>query len=279
LEYSLVAANLLQTTEFATDAIIDPSRRARRVLILIHGIRDQPKWAAHFRQALADQGYDCEVAPVRYKRYSSVPFIFGTGLVSRRNDVLAQVDKIRERNEGAIFDVFCHSNGTRIFCDIVSEKAVPEFHTVILAGSICRHCCVDPISSKVRPRRFWNLCGKKDRWPILAEAIRPDLFEETGAAGFTEQRVFDNYYNFGHSGALKPGFIKDVIIPKLLFGESAGAEGAPADSVLHDPYTYRKIISVVLAFFLFSLRYLPLLVAIAICFYGAYVFYKWHDQS
>ena len=270
---------VLQPSEFALDATIDPTRRVRRVLILIHGIRDVPKWTVYFRQVLADQGYDCDVAPVEYRRYSSVPFILGAGLTIRKADVLAQVLAICSRNKEAIFDVFCHSNGTKIFSEIVRESGVPEFETVIFAGSICQRSRTDAIASKVRPARFWNLCGKRDWWPILAEAIRPDLFQQTGAAGFLEQRVFDRYYNFGHSGALKREFIRHVVVPMLLFGENEGHEGAPRDSFLRDPANCRKVLALLLALSFFSLRWVSWWLAILACLYGAYLFYSWHDQT
>lgn len=272
-----MANELLEPTAFALDAVVDPENRAKRVLIIIHGIRDQPAWAAHFNNALADLGYDCTVAPVQYKRYSSLPFIFGTGLMDRRTDVLTQVREIHARNGGAVFDVFCHSNGTRLFGDIVHQEGVPNFQTVMLAGSVCQRLQVAAIATKVKTGRLWNICGKKDRWPILAQALRPDLFEQTGVTGFLDERVYDRYYNFGHSGALQPSFIHQVVVPMLMFSEAERHEGVPSKSALHDPATYRKIAAAFIGFAVFSLRFLPWWVAAIPCFWAGYLFYRWHD--
>src|SRR4029079_10076728 len=126
------------------------------------------------------------------------------------------------------------------FAEIAADIDQP-LHSVVLAGSVCRRRDVEAIADKVKLGRLWNFCGVRDRWPLVACALRPDLFEHTGVECFVRERVNDRCDDYGDGGAIEPAFIKDTIIPLLLYGENPKGIPRPSVSRLHDTAPDRNV--------------------------------------
>jgi hypothetical protein len=268
----------LTPRNIAEEVSTDAAERVERVLIVVHGIRDRGGWSAYFKDAMEARGYKAVVAPVVYPRYSALPFLLGKGVASRRKATLEQISRIFRDHPGAVIDVFCHSNGTKLFAEIAADIDQP-LHSVVLAGSICRRRDVEAIADKVKLGRLWNFCGVRDRWPLVACALRPDLFEHTGVDGFVHERVNDRFHDFGHGGAIEPAFIKDTIIPLLLYGENPKGIPRPSVSGLHDPATYRKFAAALLGGGIFTLCLLPWWFAALTGAALGYAYYRWPEED
>ena len=88
----------LAARTIAVETATDPTERVKRVLIVIHGIRDRGGWAAYFKEAMDESGYDMVVAPVVYPRYSSLPFLWGRGAASRPAGDAPRISSGESRN-------------------------------------------------------------------------------------------------------------------------------------------------------------------------------------
>jgi hypothetical protein len=218
------------------------------------------------------------VAPVVYPRYSSLPFLWGKGAASRRRTIQEQIERICAGHPGAVIDVFCHSNGTKLFAEVVG-RIDKTFSTIVFAGSICRRAEAEAIASKARRKPVWNICGVRDRWPIIACALRPDLFEHTGVDGFLDHRINDRFHDFGHSGAREPEFIKNELVPLFLFGENTKGISRPMLGSWHDPATYRKIAAILLGASILLLGFVPWWTAAVVGLAVGFTYYGWHEPD
>ena len=153
------------------------------------------------------------------------------------SDIKKEIAEIVRDNVDSTFHIVCHSNGTKILAEIVTEIGV-RFDVVVLLGSICKRDDVVPILSTAQ--HVINDCGILDKWPTIATAIRPRSFADTGVIGFQRNRVRDRYFKFGHSGGLTRSHLTEFVLPLILEGTMRSPTGVSPNTRWHNPTYYRR---------------------------------------
>lgn len=211
---------VIQHSAFVTDVIGGDSDAVevgvRSLLVVLHGIRDNGHWRQNFVDTKMLATIETvKVTSVCYARLDTFSFIFGARDREIDEFVLGRLRAIQEAHPGWRVFIFAHSNGSKVLSRIMPRLGFPVAG-VFLAGSICHPHdvgCFDDVEDFVV-----NDCGVKDIWPLLAAAVHPSQFGETGVVGFNSHPVVDRFFHFGHSGALTKEHFLAWVIPAIQYG-------------------------------------------------------------
>ena len=216
-----------------------------------------------------------------YKRFGPLLFVLGLGMASRSNEVRRGIEKILAEHPGAIVDVYCHSNGTKMFVAAAKEISRLTVRNLIFAGSICRNEELEQLLDHpgFDVDRIWNECGLKDRWPVIAEALRPDIFQQTGVRGFSNNRVTSRFYVHGdHGMGIRPKHFEKYIIPILTGRHDKSAAVAYVNFPKWAQPSYVRIVfSILIAATAMGFWALPFWGAVIAAIFIAFTYHQWME--
>ena len=206
------------------------------LICLIHGIEDNGKNQRNTAQYINNNTSSCMAKPVSYGAIYPWTCLFPQ-LRKKKIDLL--VSRIKKEIEkasrsGKKISFICHSCGTQIFSEIISDLNIKKLETVIFCGSVInRDYDFNEIFNKNPHAKVINECGVKDLIPSLASsATSKDGLGSTGAIkGFSSLNpsVTDRVHNTFHSSYFRDDFIEKYWIPlfeqnKIVRGEGVKSE-------------------------------------------------------
>lgn len=213
-EYADIVAELAPT--FDVGEVFLPSVGPRHLLLCLHGIRDDSSFAT-LSEEIAGRfaSTRIEVIPIRYRRVSMTDACSDRDLAGRVSDVVQQIEFVFAANPGCLISILCHSFGTRMLA-MALDSANFRFEWVFLCSSVAR---VETVNAYRRASdRIVNDAAERDRVPILAEAVRPTVYQATGVFGFHRFPVKERIFDYGHSGSVGPNHLIQWVFPALANG-------------------------------------------------------------
>jgi hypothetical protein len=237
--------------------------RPPHVLICVHGIRDNAAWcneAATIKGSFADTRF--EIVCVTYPRLSSVSFILGRRKIREavELDVLRQIQYIRKRYRKNMISILCHSSGTKIVFDLFS-KIKFRIEWIFLCGSVCRLTDVGNLlanKSLTINRKIINDAATEDWWPIVAEALRPSLFQATGVYGFHRFPVVERMFKYKHGDGTHRSHIEKWVLTTIANGIPERTDVYDMGFKKHLPVYIRRSLILIVAVVLAVIIYGPL---------------------
>lgn len=213
-EYADIVAELAPT--FDVGEVLLPSVQPRHLLLCLHGIRDDSSFATLSEEVAGRfAGTRIEVVPIRYRRLGMADACSDRDLSARVKDVVQQIDYVVAANPGCLFSVLCHSFGTRMLA-MALGRADFRFEWVFLCSSVVRVEAVDAYRSA--SNRIVNDAATRDRVPIVAEAVRPSVYQATGVYGFHRFPVKERLFDYGHSDSVGRAHLVEWVFPALANG-------------------------------------------------------------
>ncbi len=211
------------------------------VIFFIHGVENDGTIPNTLVKSLNKHLSNCVIKPLSYGSLPYYRCIFNKQRKKVVSDFLQDNKAIIESSDYSNIEVsfICHSCGTQIFSEIISNLSIPFLKYIIFCGSIVnrKYDFNKNIFFINKNSKVINECGSKDCIPSIAASItRNDLFDSSGSSkGFTSglQRVHDRHHNCGHNDFFKEDFIKRFWVP--IFEDN--------DIVLNSNYQPNKRIS------------------------------------
>ena len=239
-------ARRVQERDLALNTFVDPTpplaeagRDIKKIVILVPGIRTNAEWIDSAATDLKTFSDPIEGFKSFGGRISSMHLITRIGLTSIRDDVRAQVNKIKIDHPSADISLLCHSMGTDIIFDII-ESIDFNFNYIFFIGAICRTDKAQKI--RRRCKTFINHVGVRDPWPILAALIRPDKYSSVGTFGFNRTTfVNDIRFDNNHETCTFTDHVFSFIIPVILGLEPLYPRNVRAVFNYSLPYYIRNI--------------------------------------
>lgn len=215
--HALVIRDLVR--ELKADAVAD--KGPKKLVILLHGIRDQGPWMEMVKARL--EGPDVFVQPIDYEFFDAVHFITGWGTRAALDHVTERVRDTAADHPGVELTIIAHSFGTFLISKILLKY--PDIHCarVVFCGAV--------VSKRFPFRRIpcrpiiVNECGDCDIWPVVAQGF--SLWNSYGAAGvwgLRQSRVTDRFHDFHHSDYLKPDFVDKFWKPFIESGHLVASQ-------------------------------------------------------
>lgn len=189
--------------------------RPPHIVIALHGIRDNSSWSYELIPHASPFEDTIIIAPVSYERLGTTRFILNLfmGAIDRR--VIKRINRVHDLHPNSPISIMCHSNGTKILARVLNKlEFEPEY--IFLVGSVCHLNDCDNFTAR---RRVVNECGVNDRYPVIAETIRPSVFGATGVFGFNNYPIIDRQFPYDHSNALSRSHFEEWIIPIITTGK------------------------------------------------------------
>lgn len=190
-----------------------------KLVILLHGIRDQGAWMDMVEHEL-QQIPNVRVQSVDFRFFDSLCFMSGFrtnyAIQTVLRKILASVDEVKPHE----LIVIAHSFGTYVITDILAKGSFLKVDHAIFCGSV--------VSTEVEfnnfrhPPKIVNECGGRDLWPVIAQGFRFFTAGKYGAAGVFGLRqimVKNRHHDFGHSAYLKRSFVQEFWVPYISNGE------------------------------------------------------------
>ena len=234
-------------THVPVEAIIleisDISDGHQDVLLLIPGIRNSGFLGRQIKEVIYAHGSPVKPRRIHYGRYGLLRFLTEIILPCLRerntiNEISRKItDEIALAN-GRRVSVLCHSNATKLLAEVCRTRDY-KFHRVILFASVCRERDIKALAEKCG--RVVNVVARRDRVPILAEAIFPWRFARTGQSGSHEDWAEDIFYSYSHNDIFNNDVIKDIIVPIIMFSKIEYKFNVTGLSSLESPTTYRLV--------------------------------------
>ena len=246
----------LETEEFALNEALTQS--AERIVFVLHGIQDDAAWAGALFGDTEPFGQKLVPHCLQYSEYEVVPFVLGLGRQTIRKRIIYNITQIyKEYGPDHPYHIICHSNGTKILAEIADQLPM-RFHTVSFLGSIAKYDDLATVLDKCE--FFCNFIGVYDPWVTLAEALRPDLFSQSGRIGFRSgaRKLSEPSFNIGHNDALTPEFVRQHVVPFLLFQEKPQSHPAWVSKSVLSPTKLRYLIVIALIALVVGAFALPL---------------------
>jgi hypothetical protein len=203
---------------------------AKRVVWVLHGIRDPGNWTSVLAKTIADEGGDVRGVAKSYGLFSLFEFLAPFSRHSKVRWFMNEYLRLRADYPNAVLDMVAHSFGTYLVCKAISLHIACKFGRVALAGSVVRRDFPwANLGRSLRVEKVRNYQGSRDLivgclpgiWeypPLRGLAKWRDLFGSAGFLGFTEGRsgyFTQTIVNGGHSAALvstNHPSIKDFIL-------------------------------------------------------------------
>jgi hypothetical protein len=226
------------TSSLISDVSKIEDERPPHVLICVHGIRDDGAWcdiAAIAPGRFLDT--TIEIACVRYDRLSIRGFVWGHRRAAIQDDVIDQIDFIKKRFPDSQYSALCHSNGTKVMAEILPRLTI-KLEWIFLCGSVCRLNDVKSLRNVIN--NPVNDAGTKDWWPIIAEILRPSMFQATGVNGFRCFPVEDRFFDYDHGEAVRKKHIEEWIFPTLAMGHVETSDKIDTGYKKHLPIYARR---------------------------------------
>jgi pimeloyl-ACP methyl ester carboxylesterase len=193
--------------------------RAKRIVLLIHGIRTRATWAEKVRKTIESRA-GFQVQPVKYGFVNTVRFIFP--FLTRQSIIDRFVDEYRAaklRNPDARISVIAHSFGTYVVTKALARATDVVLERVILCGSVVAESFrTAPYRAQLGDKPILNECGTNDIWPLLAKSAAWG-YGATGTFGFGSDGIRDRFHNFSHSSYFTEEFVRDYWLPYLAEGK------------------------------------------------------------
>jgi hypothetical protein len=194
----------------------NPASWANHIIIALPGIRTDGSWIDN----LADDE-SIEIGKNRFKVYKvSDGYINVFQLVTWWNiwrvryRFLSEINGIIANHPDERISIIAHSMGTAILSQIADDIRY-KFEYIFLLGSICHQSKLNAL--KLRCRSLHIDRGSKDRWPIVAQAIRPDAYSHTGIYGADSHLgIIHRSFSNNHSNCTSLHHIRTQILPVLV---------------------------------------------------------------
>lgn len=188
----------------------------RIVVALIHGIRTNADWQEKAREALAAEK-NVFVFPLGYGYLDVIRFLGPW----RKGPIAAVEYKLRDmkrlHNDSDLV-VIAHSFGTYIISKILSQSPDIRIKRLLLCGSIIPITYRwDKLSHDLTSQNCVNEVGTRDFWPIFARVASLG-YGVSGSLGFKTTRVWDRFFDYGHSDFFTEAHFKKFWQPFILSG-------------------------------------------------------------
>ncbi len=188
------------------------------VIFFIHGVENDGTIPNTLVKSLEKNLSNCIVKPLSYGS------LYYPNCISsnKRKKVISRFlrdNRVVIENLNIKVSFICHSCGTQIFSEIISNLRIPFLKHVIFCGSIVnrRYDFNKNIFSSNKNAQLINECGSKDYIPSIAASItHKNLFDSSGSSkGFTSglSNVIDRHHNCGHNDFFKEEFIERFWVP------------------------------------------------------------------
>lgn len=155
-------------------------RTVRRIVYLMHGIRDHGDWTDVIRRAIdrriADSGEKARVTNLKYGYFAMLPFLLYR---DRQRNVRRFMDEVTENlaefPNATTLDYLGHSNGTYVLASALQGYATLRVRRVFFAGSVVpKHYPWSELVQAGRVEQVVNVVATSD-WVV---ALFPKLFEQ-----------------------------------------------------------------------------------------------------
>ena len=159
---------------------IDLVKRTEKVIIFVHGIRTNAEW---FDKIKHGELWDSEIKIYKVSAgyINILSLITRFKINSRKHIVGNEISNILISNPGCEVTVIAHSLGTSFISEILPSIRY-KFKHIFLLASICHSKNLIHLSRCTD--KLINDCGHADRYPIIANILRPDKYQYTGVYGF-----------------------------------------------------------------------------------------------
>jgi pimeloyl-ACP methyl ester carboxylesterase len=229
---------------------LGPDTQKHHILTLIHGIRTRAEWQERIVALAKMHAPEVEVIPIGYGRLRSLRFafprLFGEKPIAL---VLKQLRSIRADNPNAEVSIIAHSFGTYITAAILANFPDIRLNRIQLCGSIISTQYDWHAVKKQRIGTVSNDVGSRDCWPVIAEKVS-NKYGSTGAYGFKQSGVKDNFHNLGHSDFFTESHFLNFWLPFISDGHVVISEWnkiRPAPPVLFRAFDYLIELSILIA--------------------------------
>ncbi len=188
------------------------------VIFFIHGVENDGTIPNTLVKFLEKKLSNCIVRPLSYGSL----YYYNCISSNKRKEVVSRfLRDNREIIENLNIEVsfICHSCGTQIFSEIISNLRIPFLKYIIFCGSIVNrgYDFNKNIFSSNKGAKLINECGGKDYIPSIAASItHGNLFDSSGSSkGFTSglSNVLDRHHNCRHNDFFKKEFIERFWVP------------------------------------------------------------------
>jgi hypothetical protein len=205
---------------------------AKRMVMLVHGIRTRADWQEEVKVAL-EESSQIRVFPLKYGYFDVVRFLLPLKSLRGRpvERIYKQYRVLARDGPGVPISVIAHSYGTYIVGRLLELKFDAEFERIVLCASVLpadfeweRYT-----GTGRRLKAVVNDCSWLDVWPVLAESASWG-YGSSGTFGFGTASVVDRFYRTGHSELLNADHARRYWRPFIEEGEvvSAPLAGAPS---------------------------------------------------
>jgi pimeloyl-ACP methyl ester carboxylesterase len=250
-----------KTTLTGTGELNSPTKKVKKILLLVHGIRTHASWQT-LVTALLTKESDTIVIPIKFGYFDLfrfwMPFdVFRRGPIDR---LRIQIESALDQYKGHELFILAHSYGTYATVNVLLQNPKLQISGMVLCGSIIPKDfdwwrIHNQIKAPIKRDAIINECGNRDIWPVLAQSTTWG-YGASGTDGFGSVSVRDRYHPIGHSSYFTVDFVKKYWLPiirgeKVDFSETDRA-GEPSPRwflLLRLPYKWL----VVLAPFLLAL--------------------------
>lgn len=187
------------------------------VVALIHGIRTAAGWQEKAREALAVEG-QVVVMPIGYG-YKDVLSFLGPW---RKGSIATVEHKLRDlqrlHKDGDLV-VMAHSFGTYIVSKILTQAPDIRIKRLLLCGSIIPITYRwDQLPHEFTTQSCVNEVGTRDVWPVFAR-VASFGYGGSGSFGFKTTRVWDRFFDYGHSDFFTDEHFQKFWKPFILKGQ------------------------------------------------------------
>ena len=182
----------------------------KKLVILIHGIRDQGHWMEMVKVRLESD--DVVVQPIDFQFFDVVRFMIGVGVKGVIDRVLAKIRHAKADNGSAELIIIAHSFGTYVVAKILSHEPDIRCSRAIFCGSVIPRAFRFDLVPHCP--RIVNECGSRDIWPVIAEGFSCRYrYGSAGVWGLRVSGIYDRFHDFGHSDYLVPEFVESYWKP------------------------------------------------------------------
>lgn len=187
------------------------------VVALIHGIRTTAAWQEKVRSLfLKEQGLI--VAPIGYGYFDVIRFL-GWARAKPVERVKRDLRDLQRMYPDSDLVVMAHSFGTYIVSKILEDATDVRICRLLLCGSIIPTSYRwDRLSLEFTPQTLVNDVGTSDYWPVFARVVSWG-YGGSGSFGFKNVRVWDRFFDYGHSDFFTSAHIEGFWKPFVLNGE------------------------------------------------------------
>lgn len=219
----------------------EPDPHVKRVVIILHGIRDDGRWAQDLGAQFEQKDKLVKSYSRSYGYFAALYFLMPTRMEANVRWFVDQYTELRALYPNAEFNFVGHSNGTYMLSEAVKQYYSVKFNRVVFAGSVVQRSF--PWSDfKDRVGAIRNYRASRD----FVVAALPSVFEhihgylrDVGAAGHVgfdddwARRSESRYFADGGHGAVLgdqgnyPTLVSYVLAPQACAGAECDAYELP----------------------------------------------------